>query len=432
MVTPLGIGRELTWQRLRTGETAGRQLTADEIDHHPQLCELLNRVPGGAPVDHAAVAAKLLSADHEFFDVHATTPFRQDVVNNLQMLSVVEALEHAMLPLRQLISDRTACVIGSSKPSLRAMESWSQAVAEDRSLDNDTFRNACTPDAALRSILAMTDAGGPADCPVAACATGLISVLIAADNVRSGSCDVCIAGSADASLRSSVVASFHRLGVTSRSAEPSTACRPFDVNRDGFIIGEGAAAFVLESRQHAESRGASIVGQIEAGGWLTDPTGITQIDSSGSVVSRLLQPVAAKGNCETPNAIESESPIPARNKALSNCSPPDLCCLHGTATRTNDLAEARGMKNVFGSRVPCFGIKGAVGHLLGAAGSIELAATLLALRDQTLPATVNLRRVDPECGITANNQSTAIIANRGLKLSLGFGGHVAACLVSRD
>ncbi|MEJ7595553.1 MAG: beta-ketoacyl synthase N-terminal-like domain-containing protein [Planctomycetaceae bacterium] len=142
---------------------------------------------------------------------------------------------------------------------------------------------------------------------------------------------------------------FHRLRVTSRHSDAASACRPFDKSRDGFVVGEGAGVVVLESRAHARSRGANSIAKIVAGGWLNDPTGMTQIDESGAVVSEVLQrTLTSKGQS------------------------PDILSLHGTGTESNDLAEARGVHTAFGATMPeCFGIKGAIGHLLGAAGSVE-------------------------------------------------------------
>ena len=209
-------------------------------------------------------------------------------------------------------------------------------------------------------------------------------------------------------MRASVLASFHRLGVTAKHEDPSIACRPFDREREGFIIGEGGAVLLLESRAHAEKRRARAYGQIVSGGWLTDPTGITQIDSSGSVVTELL-------------------------RRMAQTSPPDIISLHGTGTVTNDLAESHGVGAAFGTTgPPCFGVKGAIGHLLGAAGSVEFALTLLAMRDGVVPSTVNFETIDEACGVDVAAVSRQMAIKSALKLSLGFGGHVAACGVVAD
>ena len=169
---------------------------------------------------------------------------------------------------------------------------------------------------------------------------------------------------------------------------------------------------ILESRSHAESRRANIIAKVVAGGWLSDPTGMTQIDESGTVVSELLKrTLVFRGRC------------------------PDILSVHGTGTESNDLAEARGIQTAFGmsQRMPeCFGVKGAMGHLLGAAGSVETVLTLLALHHQKIPGTTNLRNIDERCRIPLNSQVRALPQiQQAAKLSLGFGGHVACGVFER-
>ena len=230
--------------------------------------------------------------------------------------------------------------------------------------------------------------------------------------IHRGECDVCIAGSADAGLRSSVLASFHRLRVTSRHTDAASACRPFDETRDGFLVGEGAGVMILESRTHAQSRQANSIARVVAGGWLNDPTGMTQIDECGTVVNEILKrTLVSKGRC------------------------PDILSVHGTGTESNDLAEARGIQSAFASakKMPeCFGVKGAMGHLLGAAGSVETVLTLLALHLQQIPGTANLRKIDDRCRIPLNSHGrTMPQIQQAAKLSLGFGGHVACGVFER-
>ena len=411
MVTPLGADRETSWKRLIAGDTAGRLLTASEIDHFDQLSEMLGRVPGGAPVDHALLQenAERYCADQNQTDVFDT--FGYDELNNLLINAYAGAMRHAGLRPLDVSPNRTGCLIGTSKSSLRAMESLTDLVHNHGKSDSKTFFNSFLPDAPLRTILSLLQSTGPASCPVAACATGLVSVIEAARLIHTGQCDVCIAGSGDASLRASVLSSFHRLGVTSRQSNPVDACRPFDVSRDGFIVGEGAAVFVLESRQHAEKRNADVLCQILSGDWMTDVTGVTQIDASGQTVSEIIRRVTDDG--------EGESPAP------------QCCSVHGTATETNDLAEAKGIRRAIKDAIPCFGIKGAIGHLLGAAGSVELATLILALRDGVLPETTNFTNTDPECPINVTHEAIPTSARSAMKLSLGFGGHVAACVIQK-
>jgi 3-oxoacyl-[acyl-carrier-protein] synthase II len=257
---------------------------------------------------------------------------------------------------------------------------------------------------------------GPCLCPVAACATGLVSLQRGYDLIGDGYCDVVLAGSSDASLLPIVLGSFKRLGVLSRNVDvPSAACRPFDRNRSGFVIGEGAAVFVLERWEDAVARGANIYAEWLAGGLAADATSLTGLDPSGEPLARLIGDVLRRGGVQ-PDEI-------------------DYINLHGTATEQNDVYETRAVKRAFGAAAPsvrCSSIKGAVGHLLGAAGSVEMAAMLLAVRDGIIPPTVNLTLPDPECDLDYTPQLAARQPVRtAMKLSLGFGGHLAAAVVRR-
>ncbi len=449
MVTPLGIGRELTWQNLLSGNRAARLLLANEIDHHSALCDLLHRTPGGAPVNHEEVTEKARTAPISGLDESQL----QDPLNNMIVLCLREALDDAGLAAKEIDPQRTGCVIGTSKASLRAMEAATAPVAH---LESDSVRSAgrarifaerptgvfpsgssnglrglpalgpsnaanwfdgFLSDSPLRTAVAMLGGAVETATPIAACATGLVSVIQAAELIRSGRCDVCVAGSADASLRASVLASFHRLGVTSKRNDPATACRPFDAERDGFVIGEGAAVFILESEQRAAARNASSYGKLLSGGWLTDPTGVTQIDSSGKVVAELVRQI--KDVTSVQSKVEASTATPA------------FCSLHGTGTIPNDLAEANGLAAAFGQPVTAYGIKGAIGHLLGAAGGVEFGTVLLALRDRLIPGTTNLQSIDPDCSLKLHTAQVKTNATTAMKLSLGFGGHVAACMVAR-
>ncbi|RMG37342.1 MAG: beta-ketoacyl-[acyl-carrier-protein] synthase family protein [Planctomycetota bacterium] len=270
------------------------------------------------------------------------------------------------------------------------------------------------PQTAAECISELFRIQGPRTVPVAACATGLLAVAQAAQWLRQGICDVVICGSADASLCDSVLASFQRLGVlANRFEEPSRAVRPFDRSRTGFLVGEGAAVFVLEKLSTARTRKRRPYARWLAEGWATDPTGLTNMDASGSNLARLITDVLSRGG------------LAARDV--------DLIGFHGTATRANDLCETRAVKAALGPsayRASGFSLKPAVGHLLGAAGSVELAATVLALRDHVVPPTLNLRHADPLCDLDYTpDRARPRRLRAALKLSLGFGGHLAVAAI---
>jgi len=473
VVCPLGIGLQAAWQRLLQGPSACRSLAADELQWGTEL----QRVPGlrlhGAPVDGQRIrqlSQHLPRLQRLPGDMRAVV--QAEPVLAMTAVALEEALLQAGLRVPLANPTRTAVLFGGSKGGLATTELLlntqrqqalpegiraarltdrnaqlqvacsgvdfaksqtaaygrlsratsaeappaafsaapeSLATASSTPLSDAAFATAFgkafTTDGASRLIMQLLEARGPGLCPVAACATGLISVLQGAAMIHAGLCDVCITGSADAALRTSILASFHRLQVLSRHPEAATACRPFDATRDGFVIGDGAAVLILESRRHARLRGAKPLAQVLGGGWLSDPTGITQMDDSGTTVAELLSRCCA-----------------------SVGAAPDVLSLHGTGTETNDLVEARGIVRALGDRLPvCFATKGASGHLLGAAGSVETALLTAAMTAAFQPGTRNLTQPDPRCSIPLPPSGTPLPPNTIWgKLSLGFGGH-AAC-----
>lgn len=417
LVSPLGLDREATWSNLLASKSAVRFLGSEDVDHFGELQKIAQLRLFGAPVDHSEVSTRL----ERLSELKTTASCRDsgdllDPVVAMSLLACHEALQQAGLPLNVGEHYQTGCTFGASKGGLRSIERLLKPSAAGTSIDEyqeqrlgDMWWYSAQTDSATRAIAAMTKVKALMTCPVAACATGLISILQAALAIRSGQCDVCIAGSSDAAIRASVLSSFHRLRVTSRHPEPAIACRPFDRDRDGFAIGEGAGVLVLESEASARRRGIRPLARLSAGGWLSDSTGMTQIDSSGSVVAELLSRTL---------------------QALSDKQPVDYINLHGTGTESNDLAEGLGMKQCFQTAIPpCSGFKGQIGHLLGGASSVETGLSILAMRDQVLPASANLFAMDERLNLPlVREHQRGVQIDRIMKLSLGFGGHVACAV----
>jgi 3-oxoacyl-[acyl-carrier-protein] synthase II len=307
---------------------------------------------------------------------------------------------------------------------MRALARWAQRSSTGCCADDAGVRSSDDPPAAAlwsawphtpsTAIAGRFDLRGPALAPVAACATGVVCVNRGAELVRDGTCDVVLAGSSDASLVPAVLASFDRLQILARRPDdPAGACRPFDRDRNGFLIGEGAAALVLEDWDLAAGRGVPIYAEWVGGRQLSDPTGLTALAPDAAPLTRLLQDLLS-GAGLTPRDVHYIN-------------------LHGTGTRTNDRCESLALRRLCGGDAPpwlCGSLKGNLGHLLGAAGSVELAATALALREGVVPPHVNLEHPDPACQpgllpLTATRRQL----RHAVKLSLGFGGHLAATLL---
>jgi 3-oxoacyl-[acyl-carrier-protein] synthase II len=241
-----------------------------------------------------------------------------------------------------------------------------------------------------------------------ACATGLQSVMAGAEWVREGRCDFVLAGAAESSLHPLFTSAFEQLGVLSNSGRP----RPFDKGRDGFLMGEGAAVFLLESRASAVRRDAKIYGTLLGWDFACDAHHATRFNSNGARIAGSLERALARAG------------VSAGDVGYVNA--------HGTGTALNDRLEALALTAVFGGRgAAVSSTKAATGHLLGAAGAVELAFTFLALRDGILPPTLNLS--DPETAdldfIPETSRARAVRA--AAALSFGFGGSIAAAVVGK-
>ena len=399
LVTPFACDRETSWQAILQGDKSVRRV--EGTDRTP--CWI------GAPAPSELWLNSAILGD-EF------APWRHDITNDpviaMALQAAFDAVTDAALNRSKEDADRRGCVIGTSKPGLRSI---GRALLAGPDFEVDDWSR-CWPNSAAQAVAQLVNANGPLLSPVAACATGLVSILRGADLIRSDECDVVLAGSSDASLTPIVLGSFQRLGVLAREGtDPATACRPFDASRSGFVIGEGAAVLVLESLDSAVSRDAKIYAELLTGGMACDPSGITQVDPEGTSLSWLISDVLHRAGL-----------TPAEINYIN---------LHGTATRANDVAETRAVRTAFGSaanRVLCSSQKGAIGHLLGAAGSVETALTLLAIRDQVAPPTVNLTTPDPHCDLDyVPETSRPTTIRHAMKLSLGFGGHLAAAVFRR-
>lgn len=370
MVTPFGVGRETSWRGLLSGESAVR--IVDGMI--------------GAP-------APLTSAEQ---------------VIGLALRAAEEAVSQSELLIGEIDSHRVGCVIGTSKPGLRTI-----ATIFGGDDCEDSFPR-FFPNAAALEVARRFGSEGPCLCPVAACATGLVSLQRGYELIRNGVCDVVIAGSSDASLVPIMASSFQRMGVLAkRPGDPTGACRPFDRDRNGFVIGEGAGVLILERFDVAKTRGANIIAEWLAGGMAADGASLTGLADDGESLARLIGDVLRRANVQ-----------PAEI---------DYVNLHGTGTSQNDLYETRALKRAFGRQaynISCSSLKGGIGHLLGAAGSVETAATLLAMRDGVIPPTVNLENTDTDCDL---DYTPGRVKNKpvrtALKLSLGFGGHLAAAVL---
>ncbi|HEV7280170.1 MAG TPA: beta-ketoacyl-[acyl-carrier-protein] synthase family protein [Pirellulaceae bacterium] len=247
-----------------------------------------------------------------------------------------------------------------------------------------------------------------------ACASGLVSLLVARRAILDGQCDAALVGGAEA-LDPMFVACFRNMRALSPCEDPEEACRPFDRNRTGFVMGEGASLFVIERLSHALARGAKVYAEVQAGRILCQAHHVTRIDLESESLAKLIECCLDSANLE-PEAIGYVN-------------------AHGTGTMQNDSAEMRGIASAMGSAlgdVYVSATKSMIGHLVNAAGCAELAVTALAMRDGYAPATLNLTDPDAECVFDA----LPLVGRKrrfqyALKLSMAFGGHLVGAVLKR-
>ena len=241
---------------------------------------------------------------------------------------------------------------------------------------------------------------------VTACASGTNSIGEAYRQIKEGRAEVMITGASEASVNETAISGFAALTALSTSTDPLKASLPFDQNRHGFVLGEGAGALILESLDHAQKRGAKILAEVVGYGATSDAYHITSPDPKGEGAARAMR-----------LAVE-EAGIKPDQVGYINA--------HGTATKANDSGEAKAIKEVFGDQVLVSSTKGMTGHLLGAAGAVEAVITCASLEKGILPANVGCFAQDPECPVKlvkAGNQEQEI--DYALSNSFGFGGHNA-------
>jgi len=321
-----------------------------------------------------------------------------------------EALAGAGMDRSSPSPQRIATVVSLSKGPLQALARWA-----GQPRDATRFRSGVSPDAAASAIAFRRGLAGPVLAPVTACVSGGHALIWGASLIARGRVDAAVVGAAEASLHPLVIGSYLRMGLLADAGGDATrSVRPFSATRRGFAIGEGAGILVLESQASAARRGVAPLARIS--GWATGSQAcrLAAMEPTGEALARVMSCALARAGL----AAEAVDYIHA----------------HGTATLDNDVAEARAIRRALGSaarRVSVSSTKGAHGHLLGAATAVELVLTVLAMQRGEVPPTVNLTDPDPAIGLDC----TPLVARRrpircALKIASGFGGHVAAIVLT--
>ncbi len=255
---------------------------------------------------------------------------------------------------------------------------------------------------------------GPRLAHSVACASGAVELLSAVRAIQDDQCDLCLTGSTEI-IHPLFAAGFRRMGVLANHDDPTAACRPFDSQRTGFVMGEGSGMLIVERLSHALQRGARIYCEVVAGKMFSDGMHVTNLDAQSQSLTHTIKATLRQ----------------------ARLAPDDIGYInvHGTGTQQNDLCESVGIRSALGraaNSIPVSAIKSMLGHLVNAAGSVETAITALALRDGFMPPTANLTDPDPECQLShlplVGRHCRPELA---LKLSVAFGGHLVAVVLRR-
>jgi 3-oxoacyl-[acyl-carrier-protein] synthase II len=391
--SPAGNDLESFWSMLLTGASASGPITAFDTTDHP--------VP---------FACEVRGFDPEPY-LGAKESRRVDRVAQLGYAAAVDALAQA----GDLDADpaRVAVVAGTGVGGLTTLEEQILQYGEKGPMRVSPFLIPMMMANATAAIVAMHHGfTGPNLCVTTACAAGAHAIGEGTRLIRDGSADVVIAGGSEAAITPVALAAFSRMGaLSSRRDDPSRASRPFDAERDGFVMGEGAGFLVLEAWDRAEGRGATILGEVAGYGRTCDAHHITAPSPGGA------------------------GAVACMHQALDDAglSPADIGHInaHGTSTPLNDAAEAEAITKIFGERaLPVTSTKGCTGHLIGAAGAVEAIASLLAVAKGIVPPTANHERAEPAitldvvAGTPRTVPRAAVLSN-----SFGFGGHNATLVL---
>ncbi|WP_433748904.1 beta-ketoacyl-ACP synthase II [Falsibacillus pallidus] len=397
-LSPLGNDAETSWKNAVAGVNGVGPLTRLNPDDYP-----------------AKVAAELKDFDIEAY-LEKKEARKMDRFTQYAVAASVMAAKDADLTVTDENAHRVGVWIGSG---IGGMETFEQQFETFQKRGyrrvSPFFVPMIIPDMAAGQVSIMLGAKGINSCTVTACATGTNSIGDAFKVIQRGDADVMVTGGAEAPITQMSIAGFCANTALSTNPDPNSASRPFDANRDGFVIGEGAGIVILEELEHALARGAKIYAEIVGYGSTGDAYHITAPAPGGEGGARAMK-----------LAIEDGGLTPADIGYIN---------AHGTSTQYNDKYETMAIKEVFGESAQTVAIsstKSMTGHLLGAAGGIEAIFTVMALKEGILPPTINLNDPDPECDLDyVPNEAKKKEITAAMSNSLGFGGHNATIVFKK-
>ncbi len=398
-ISPVGNNVDETWSALLAGKSGAAGITQFDASQHKTK----------------------FAAEVKGFDGVALLGVREarkmDRFTQFAMVATLEALEQANFSIDESNRDRVGVLIGSG---IGGITTLLEQVEVMRERGPDRISPFLIPmmiaDSAAGMIAIRLGARGPNMALATACATGSNAIGEAAEMIRRGAVDVMVAGASEASIVAVAMGGMNVMGALStRNEDPQRASRPFDKDRDGFLMGEGTGILLLESSEHARERGARILCEVGGYGTSDDAYHVSAPAENGAGAALSMQ-----------YALADAGLMPADIGYIN---------AHGTSTPLNDKSETAAIKTVFGEyaySVPISSTKSMTGHLLGASGAVEAIVCVKALQECVLPGTINYETPDPECDLDyVPNQSRQAAPDHVMSNSFGFGGHNATLILSR-
>lgn len=397
-ISPVGNDVETMWENIAAGNSGIDFVTKVNKDDFP--AKTAAEVKGFDPTNYM-----------DKKDARKMDPFTQYAVAASRM-----AVDDAKLTIDESNANRVGVWIGSG---IGGMQTWedqhTKLLEKGPRRVSPFFVPMMIPDMAAGQVSIQLGAKGINSCTTTACASGASSIGDAFKTIQRGDADYIISGGAEAPISNMAFAGFSSAKALSVNEDPKKASRPFDKNRDGFVMGEGSGIMVLETLEAAQARGAHIYGEIVGYGATGDAYHVTAPAENGEGAARAMQQAIDDAGIETTDV--------------------DYINAHGTSTELNDKYETIAIKTVFGNHASSLAVsstKGVTGHLLGAAGGIESLISIKSINDNMLPATVNYETPDPDCDLDyVPNESRKQDVNVVVSNSLGFGGHNVALVFKK-